>query len=256
MTQPTRKKSGTTPKTSNTTKTHHTKKDIADMLDVFYGMKLDEKQKEFRDAIWSTDYDIIFCNAKSGTGKTTLAIGMANLLIKSGEYTKLIYVVSPTQETKQGFLPGSLEEKTAVYFDPVIQALEEIGEDPQQAIVQFNPDDKLGRAWISCVPHTFMRGVNFKGSDGKGVIVIIDEMQNMYLEDAKKVLTRCHDSAKTICIGHEGQNDLYKNPRNSGFVPYINHFKDQPRAKVCELTTNYRGWVSTHADNLLIGKDK
>ena len=36
----------------------------------FYGLKLDDEQKVFRDAIWNPDVDIVFCNAKAGTGKS------------------------------------------------------------------------------------------------------------------------------------------------------------------------------------------
>ena len=53
-------------------------KDLSDHI--FYGLKLDDEQREFRDAIWSNDYDIVFCNAKSGSGKTTISIATAMLM--------------------------------------------------------------------------------------------------------------------------------------------------------------------------------
>jgi phosphate starvation-inducible PhoH-like protein len=104
---------------------------------------------------------------------------------------------------------------------------------------------KNGSAWIDCISHTFLRGINFENK-----IVCIDEMQNTYLDEAKKIITRCHDNTKTVCIGHSGQIDLYKNKQNSGFARYIEHFQDQKRCKICELTYNFRGWVSTWADSL------
>ena len=39
----------------------------------FYGLKLDEQQQIFRDAIWDKNKLIVFCNAKAGTGKTLIA---------------------------------------------------------------------------------------------------------------------------------------------------------------------------------------
>ena len=45
----------------------------------FYGLELDEEQKVFRDMIWSKDKIIIFCNANAGTGKKTIATGVADL---------------------------------------------------------------------------------------------------------------------------------------------------------------------------------
>ncbi|MBO5488574.1 MAG: hypothetical protein J5972_01565, partial [Eubacterium sp.] len=46
----------------------------------FYGLNLDEDQARFRDAIWNPEKLIVFCDAKAGTGKTTIATGTADLL--------------------------------------------------------------------------------------------------------------------------------------------------------------------------------
>lgn len=35
-----------------------------------------------------------------------------------------------------------------------------------------------------------------------------------------------------------------------GFVRYIEHFRNEPYAQVCNLTINHRGVVSTKADEL------
>ena len=50
----------------------------------FYGIQCDEYQKKFRDAIWNPEKLIVFCNAKAGTGKTTIAAATANLLCEYG----------------------------------------------------------------------------------------------------------------------------------------------------------------------------
>ena len=94
--------------------------------------------------------------------------------------------------------------------------------------------------------HIFLRGRNIKSS----TILIIDEAQNIYLDEMKKILTRVQDGAKVIVIGHSGQCDLYNNPQNSGFAPYLQHFSGQDRCCVCSLTQNHRGWVSRFADQL------
>mgnify|MGYP000523805462 CR=1 FL=1 len=36
---------------------------------LFYGLELDDEQLQFANAIWSPDIDIVFCNARAGTGK-------------------------------------------------------------------------------------------------------------------------------------------------------------------------------------------
>jgi phosphate starvation-inducible protein PhoH and related proteins len=62
-------------------------------------------------------------------------------------------------------------------------------------------------------------------------------------------LTRVHNSAKVIVIGHDKQIDL-KDPKKSGFVPYLEHFRNEPYCKVVELHVNFRGQLAQHADNL------
>lgn len=213
---------------------------------MFYGFKLDEQQKAFRDAIWDDDKLIVFANARAGTGKTLIAVATANLLVQYGKYKGIVYIVSPVQESKSGFLPGTADEKTRVYAEPLYDALCKIGVNPHTAVNQESiMNQKDGSGYIDCLSHLWLRGCNLENK-----VVIIDESQNMYTDELKKVLTRISDSSKTIVIGHEGQCDLYHNKENSGFAPYIEHFKDEPYCQVCELTKNYRGVVSNHADEL------
>ena len=81
---------------------------------MFYGMELDENQAAFVEAIKDLSKTIVFCDAPAGTGKTTLAMGAANLLVqdKRNELDGIVYIVSPYGEGKQGYLPGSITEKS------------------------------------------------------------------------------------------------------------------------------------------------
>ena len=212
----------------------------------FYGFKLDEQQKAFRDAIWDESKLIVFANARAGTGKTLVAVATANLLVQYGKYEGIVYIVSPVQESKSGFLPGDADEKTRVYAEPLYDALYKIGVNAHTAVNQESiMNQKEGTGYIDCLSHLWLRGCNLENK-----VIIIDESQNMYTDELKKVLTRISDTSKTIVIGHTGQCDLYHNKENSGFAPYIEHFKNEPYAQICELTKNYRGVVSNHADQL------
>ncbi len=211
----------------------------------FFGFKLDEEQVKFRDAIWDKDKLIVFCNARAGTGKTTIATATADLLVKYGFYKGIVYIASPTQEQKQGYLKGTIEEKSEPYFEPFYQALMKIGVNLNTATYADIMNEKNGTAYIECMTHTFLRGCNFENK-----VIILDEAQNYYTDELKKVLTRIHDNCKVIVIGHSGQIDLYNNPQNSGFVRYLNHFSKDDRCAVCQLIHNYRGWISNFADEL------
>ena len=212
----------------------------------FYGLKLDKDQKNFRDAIWNPEKLIVFCNAKAGTGKTLIATATANLLVQYGRYDGIVYISSPTQEGKLGFLPGEIVEKTYVYNEPFYEALLKLNINPQSTINQLNiMNEKNGTGYIEAMTHVYLRGRNFENK-----VVILDETQNYYCDELKKTLTRMSDTCKVIVIGHSGQIDLYHNPENSGFVRYLEHFKDDPRTAICELKINYRGWIASHADDL------
>lgn len=218
-----------------------------DVLSSFFGLNLDEEQTKFRDAIWNKNIDIVFCDSVAGTGKTTIAVGTASLLVKYGLFQKIIYLVSPVQEGKVGFRPGDTDKKLAPYYSPLYDVATDIDINPYEDINVCTEDwNNQGSGYIDCMSHIFLRGRNIKSS----TILIIDEAQNIYLDEMKKILTRVQDGAKVIVIGHSGQCDLYNNPQNSGFAPYLQHFSGQDRCCVCSLTQNHRGWVSRFADQL------
>ena len=212
---------------------------------VFYDMILDDEQVAFVEAIKDKSKIVVFCNAKAGTGKTTRAMGAANMLYqdKRNGYDGILYIVSPYGEGKQGYLPGSITEKSEVYYEPAYQAMIEVGMNPNTDIVGDSMTaKKRGEGYVKMLTHTYLRGPNLKNK-----IVILDESQNYTASDLKKVLTRCHDNCKVIVIGHTGQIDIRG---GSGFARYLEHFEGQEKCAVCRLTTNHRGWLSTYADEL------
>ena len=212
----------------------------------FYGLNLDQEQRNFVNAIWNPDIDIVFCNAKAGTGKTLCAVATANLLYQHKLNDGIVYIVSPTQEQRIGFLPGEIESKIMPYTAPLYDALLEIGVNPNTAINQSDiMNAKNGIGYIDAISHLYLRGCNIKNK-----CVIIEESQNMYVDELKKILTRIDGASKVIVIGHTGQCDLLSHPERSGFNSYIEHFANKERCAVCELTTNHRGWVSSWADEL------
>lgn len=211
---------------------------------IFYGMTLDSDQKNLRDAIWNPEKLIVFCDSPAGTGKTTIAVATALLLVEYGFYEGISFIVSPCNEGELGFLPGGLAQKTDVYSTPLYQALIECGVQPEKAVVMDGVASVKEGAYIEFMPHTYLRGSNLKNK-----IVIIEEAQNANFLAMKKIITRIHDTSKTILIGHNGQRDAHTSGE-SAFSRYVKHFEGDPRTAVCTLTKNYRGWVANHADAL------
>ena len=212
----------------------------------FYGMTLDEEQLNFANMIINPDIDIIFVNSKAGTGKTTITTGAANLLVKYGVFDNIVYIMSPYGERKQGWLPGSITEKSSVYFEAFYQALNNCGINPYTAINDDSMvNQKNGTGYITCITDTFLRGSNLDNA-----VVIIDEAQNCTKSQLKKILTRVGKKVKVIVIGHELQCDL-DDPKTSGFTAYIKHFEGKERVGICSLTINHRSWISQFADELV-----
>lgn len=211
----------------------------------FYNLILDDDQKKFVNAVLNPDNTIVFVNAKAGTGKTTLAIGAANILVQYNEYDGIVYICSAYGERAQGYLPGSITEKSEVYFEPAYQAMIECNMNPNVCVNSDSMvNQKYGEAYVTLLTHTFLRGTNLKHK-----IIILDECQNYTVADLKKTLTRCSDDCKIICIGHDAQCDL-ENKSSTGFTKYIEHFRGHECCEICQLTINHRGWVSQFADEL------
>lgn len=211
----------------------------------FYGLQLDEEQIAFANTVMDPNIDIVFVNAAAGTGKTTVTTGVANLLVEYGAFSGIVYIMSPYGERKQGWLPGTITEKSSVYFEAFYQALVKCNVNPHTAINDESMiNQKNGSGYITCITDTFLRG-----STLDDVVIIIDEAQNYTCAQLKKTLTRVGNNVKVIVIGHEKQCDL-DNPKTSGFTRYIEHFRGKERAAICELTTNHRSWISQYADEL------
>ena len=211
-----------------------------------FGMTLDDDQLAFANAIWDKDNDIVIVNANAGTGKTTVATAVSVMLTKFGFYDGIVYIMAPYGERRQGYLPGSVTEKSSVYFEPFFQALIQCNENPNTAInTDSMVNQKNGTGYITCITDTFLRGTNLDNA-----VIIIDEAANFTVPQLKTVLTRIGSHAKVIVIGHDKQCDL-ADPSKSGFVRYMDHFRGCERAAICELKTNHRSWISQHADELV-----
>lgn len=212
----------------------------------FHGLVLDEQQEAFCDAIYSDNNIIVFAEAPAGTGKTMIAVGAACTMCDYQMYDGIIYVSACTQQTEIGYLPGDYEEKVSAYIAPLYQALSTIREKTSVVVDTIAPNqrNKNGDKYIIAMTPNFLRGQNIQRA-----VVIIDEAQNMTTSELRTILTRCDDNCKVICIGSCLQIDLPKRS-DSGFRDCIAHFIDKDWARLCELSTNHRGKLSTWADKL------
>lgn len=211
---------------------------------LLYGLRerMTDEQEAMVESILTNRLTIV--NAKAGTGKTTVAIAMAKYLYETNGQ-RCVFLFGTPQERTLGYRPGTTAEKELEYLAPLIDALQECGEqDPLNIIQQAGDFVGSDKKWIEARSHTFTRGTNLKGKT-----VIVEETQNLTRGELKKILTRIHDDCTVIMIGHEGQCDLPKQS-SSGFIPYLEHFRNEDYCEVITLTKSFRGDLAEHADKL------
>lgn len=218
---------------------------------IFYGLTLNDEQTAFRDAIWDRDIDIVFCDAKPGSGKTLVAVSTAMLMRESGIINGIVYMsAAGVYEHKQGLLPGTIEDKSRIFQIPLRQSLIRIGFDPERIISSdaYMLAQKEGTACITAQTDSYIRGVNI-GDDDNKVMLIVDEAQNFTRQALRTVLTRVGNGSYAVVIGQARQCDL-KYPQDSGFIPAIQLFAPEPWCKVCTLTQSFRSRIAQKADEL------
>jgi phosphate starvation-inducible PhoH-like protein len=205
--------------------------------------KLDEHQKAYYKGLRANRVSIV--DDKSGTGKTTIAFLAAKELILDKIVSKIIYIRFPDDRAQGlGAVPGDLDEKGSIYFQPAYDALAELGIQPEAV-------DKLREAGVLI----FRTDANLRGTNLKDAFIIIDESQNARdIGQLRLVLTRPHDDCKIALIGHSKQVDSkvkkYGKSQLTAFQVYQIHLLKKKWAKKYPLLVDYRGELSRWADEI------
>lgn len=183
------------------------------------------------------------CDAKAGTGKTTIAVMAAFKLLGTDVVNKIIYIRFPDKMVQSlGAFPGELVDKEKYYMQPFFDACKELDISEDLLYKQYIPTEQ-----VQLMTNITLRGSNFKDS-----AVIIDEAQNATFKDLKLVLTRLHDSCHSVLIGHVAQCDNKNADKEEAFTMYIDHLCKKSWSKKIVLKNNYRGEVSKWADSLVL----
>jgi phosphate starvation-inducible PhoH-like protein len=147
------------------------------------------------------DNKIITVTGPPGTSKTFIACYAAIQAYMSGKCQNIILskpteILSGTKDP--GALPGSLDEKMAVYAESFLDAFDEIL-DKKDFKHLWN--DKV----IEFKPAQFLRGRTLKNS-----FIIIDEFQNFDIKALKSIVTRLGRNSIMVFMGDTKQNDINK----------------------------------------------
>lgn len=164
----------------------------------------------------------------SGVGKTFQACYLAlnEVLRKDTPTDKIIIVRSIVPTREIGFLPGDLEEKTAVYEMPY----QDIFADLCGRNSTYDNMKEAGLIQFCC--SSFIRGLTWDNC-----IVVVDEAQNMSWQEFDSIITRVGCNTKVIVCGDtRHQCDLKK--EHSGFIDAINVMERTGNFGIINFTSN------------------
>ncbi len=134
----------------------------------------------------------------AGTGKSYCAAALAAEALESGKIERIILTRPAVEAGEQlGFLPGTVDEKFAVYIDAFRDILNQ-----RLGAGTVNYCIRHGR--IVAAPLAFMRGKTFDES----TFVILDEAQNTTPAQMKMFLTRIGEDCKVVINGDICQSDI------------------------------------------------
>lgn len=176
-------------------------------------------------AIQDPTMDLIVCEAKAGSGKTLVSLSNAIRLIKSNSpYNTIMYIrvsVNDVEAVEEiGFLPGTAQEKNAVYFHPLYDSLEYIARTKFKGgkVKGRELDEKVAEQVEKIIEDcsiTALTGLGMRGRTFNDSILIIDEIGNASKPSLQKILTRVGKNCKVILVGSNNQID---NPNMTKFT--------------------------------------
>lgn len=141
--------------------------------------------------------DVTICTGPAGSGKSSVAVGLACSWLLENKIEKII-ITRPTVENGRGlgFLPGNKDEKIHPYLVPVLEEME-------QYLGKMLLEKYRAIGTIEMCPLEYMRGRNFHHS-----FMILDEAQNATFEQIKMFLTRIGMYSTAVINGDADQSDL------------------------------------------------
>ena len=165
----------------------------------------------------------------AGTGKTFSALFLAlDEYLLNQSYDNIIIIRSCVATRDVGYLPGTEEEKSAVYEAPYNSICNEMFKFSKSYeslkklnIVEFNTS-------------SFLRGTTFNNS-----IIIVDECQNFSWEELYTVTTRVGCNSRIIFCGDTKQDDLHYNKYDrSGFARFKSIIESMESFEILNFTAD------------------
>ncbi len=209
--------------------------------------------------------ELVSLVGQAGTGKTLLALAAGLQMSLDDQYEKIL-VTRPIMPMGQdiGYLPGSKDEKLAIWMQPIYDNLE---------FLLSRESRKKNRKLAINVPAEYAQGVygenvdNYIGDDkiisleaityirGRSIpkrFIIVDEAQNLTPHEIKTIISRVGEGTKIILTGDPTQIDHpYLDSESNGLTCAVEKLKNFPTIGHITLTRTKRSnLASIAAENL------
>ena len=180
---------------------------------------------------WEQDMNLILHGA-AGTGKTFLSLYLAlkDVLGSKAIYDRVCIIRSllPTREI--GFLPGTLEEKMAVYETPYKTMVKEMFTSWEELAMDNLYESLKAQDIISFWSTSYIRGTTLDNS-----IILVDEFSNMTFHELDSIITRVGQDSKIVFCGDINQSDLIKLNEKTGIQDFMGIIETMPEFKTIEF---------------------
>jgi PhoH-like ATPase len=216
-----------------------------------WGISSKNKEQAFAmDLLMDPRVDLVTLTGKAGTGKSLIVLASALELVINKKMYERFVIYRPIQAVGNdiGFLPGTMEEKLAPWFQAIMDNFEYLlsskpgSGDWRKDLEMFQ---KKGRIEMEAI--TYIRGRSIPNS-----IILIDECQNLSKEDVKTILTRAGENTKIILTGDIEQIDNSGlDAMSNGLTHAIEKFKGSDVAGHITLTQGERSRLASLAADIL-----
>lgn len=217
-----------------------------------WGIKpLNIEQRFALELLLNPDISLVTLVGLAGSGKTMIALASALQQTLEEKLYRRILVARPVIAVGHdlGFLPGTKEEKLTNWMGAIYDNLSYLLEKPKGALETTDMDIQMlmeeGILEIEAV--TYLRGRTLPG-----LLIIIDDAQNLTPHEIKTIISRAGQGAKIILTGDPHQVDnYYLDATSNGLTNLVERFKGQGLFGHVTFTKSERSVLAALASDLL-----
>ncbi len=217
-----------------------------------WGIKpLNTEQRFALELLLNPEISLITLVGLAGSGKTMIALAAALQQTLEEKLYRRILVARPVIAVGHdlGFLPGTKEEKLTNWMGAIYDNLSFLLEKPKGSVETSDMDIQMlmedGVLEIEAV--TYLRGRTLPG-----LLIIIDDAQNLTPHEIKTIISRAGQGAKIVLTGDPHQVDnYYLDAASNGLTNLVDRFKGQGLFGHVTFTKSERSVLAALASDLL-----